>query len=260
MKKKEMKKIALAVALAALGLAGVAQATPILVIVDSTNTQVPNAGPYPQAPTHAPFASGPQGQMSIGTDEAPPSFPDNIPTGTNGYGGQYLMLIDPSVSVGTLEAVNFTLLGHGDASFNNQFRVFGSQADLGTLTSPLINWTINGNSVGTSATVDLAVGELLPFLFTANSTSPSIGNNGTDNCAPDASGICGADFFLGDVNQVGDITQGTDLWIGFSDGGAEPADYDMQDMVISARVPEPASIFLVSAGLLGLAGLRRRKA
>lgn len=232
MKKKEMKKIALAVALAALGLAGVAQATPLLEVI-----------PVPQT------------TVNPASDEAPPSFPYNIPDTYTGY-VSYLKLVDSSVPSGTLEAVNFSLWGHGDAAYNNQFLVFGSQADLATQNNALIDWHISGNPGNGSLaqTVYLPVDELLPFKFIANS-DPTYGealNDGVNNT------IEPPNFALFDVNQTGDITQGTGFWIGLSDQVGEVPDY--QDMVIKATVPEPGSVFLVVAGLLGLAGLRRRKA
>jgi hypothetical protein len=263
----KLRKLSLVVgfavaAVGSIGASGVANATPMLQIVDGAGNPVPNVGPYPQAPVHAAFDAGPDGQMQIGTDEAPGSggpgtFPYNIPTGTNGYAGDYLYLADST----SLVRVTFTMMGHGDATYNNMFQAFG-WADASGSVAKTVTFTNNGTPALTTDFLWMTANDFMDFMFTANSTTPPPGtsNTGGNNCKPDLAGTCVRPFGLFDVNQVGDITQGTDFWLGFSDGGATPVDYDMQDMVIQAHVPEPGSIFLMGAGLLGLAGLRRRKA
>jgi len=259
-----MKKFAMAVVLAAIGLGGAAQASAaVLVVVDSNGNQVPAVGPWPVEPVHVPFESGPQGQMTIGSDEAPPAFPDNIPTGTRGYGGMFLKLVAsgaPSVPV------TFTLKGRGDASFNNNFVVTGCP----------INWFTATTPVNTTVTCSLPTNQLIPFTFIPNSnpangtavnngvvTPPNTltpGGNGRPTLSPPWSQ---PDFGLFEVSQTA-LNQGNAFWIGLSDGGGGgTADFDMQDMVITISVPpETAAIptlspigAMILAALLGVAAI-----
>jgi hypothetical protein len=256
-----MKKLTIAIALAALGFAVAAQASPILQVVGPECGAGPcsNAGPWPVSPEDATFDAGPQGQMSIGTDEAPPLFPYNIPTGTLGYGGDYLRLVDPTA---TSALVTFTLMGHGDSAFNNHFAVGGACA---------IDWFNNTTAIGTTISCVLPTNALLPFTFFAdsNATNLAVANNGGSNSNPRTppnntiphvgSPPNTPDFGLFDVSQTA-LNQGTAFWIGLADGnvGNPGIDSDMQDMVIRVSVPEPATLALLGLGLFGLAISRRK--
>ncbi len=251
-----MKRFAIAVVLAAIGLGGAAQASAaVLVVVDGNGNQVPAVGPWPIESVHVPFDSGPQGQLTIGTDEAPPAFPDNIPTGTKGYGGMFLKLVDPSA---TSIPVTFTLKGHGDASFNNNFVVTGCP----------INWFTATTPVNATVTCSLPTNQLIPFTFTPNPnpanaiaanngivTPPNTlvpGGNGRPTLNPPWSQ---PDFSLFDASQTA-LNQGNVFWIGLSDGGGGgPADFDMQDMVIRVSVPAAPIPALSPIGAMILAAL-----
>jgi len=252
-----MNKLAVAAVYLVLALSGSVFASPLLVVVNSSLTQVPNAGPWPVIPLHASFTAGPNGAETIGTDETPPIFPFNIPSGTEGYAGMYLELLDNSPGAPATESVTFTMLGHGDSTFNNEFRLFANQSDLATRSNPFFTWTQGGTAIGTTATVNLPVNTLLPFLFTANLTGPSVGNNGSDNQVPCDGANCSPAFGVFDVSQTA-LNQGRTFWLGFSDGGA-PTDYDQQDLVIRASVPEPGSLLLLTTASLLLGALRRRE-
>lgn len=245
-----MKKLIIAVAFAASGLTGAAQASPMLLVVgpSPTFTQVPATGPWPVALEDARYNAGPQGQMSVGTDEAPPAFPFNIPAGTEGYGGMYLEVTDPSAPV------TFTMMGHGDAGFNNEFRM---------VIPGCLDWTNAGTSIGSTATCVLTpiVDNLVPFEFvTPNGT---VANDGVSNKIPTLTGpVDTPNFGLFDVSQTA-LNQGQVFWIGLADGnvGNPGTDDDFQDMVIKAsvRVPEPGTLFLLSGAVMALGSLRRRK-
>ncbi len=262
-------KIVMAVlgTIATLGVASLANANPMLVVVDSTGTQVLNypTSSYAQLPPSGPIPGGPgpQGAIQVGTDEVPPAYPNNIPSGLNGYAGNYLELVDSSVALGTMENVTFTAMGHGDASQNNEFIVNGG----------LIDWTISSVTPGvTQASASVAVGSLINFLFNSPGVTPPLGgsnptiNDGIHNPMPQGTsptaGPGTPGFALFNDNQSGDLTQGTNFWIGLSDGGTpngpNPGDADFQDFVIKASVPEPGTTLLLAAGLLGLAYGRRR--
>ena len=250
-----MKKLAIAVVIAAIGWCGLTQVSAaVLLVVDSNGNQVPAVGPWPIEPVHAAFESGPQGQMTMGSDEAPPTFPNNIPTGTRGYGGMYLKLVD---SAATSVPVTFTLKGHGDAAFNNNFVVTGCP----------INWFTATTPVNTTVTCSLPTNQLIPFTFTPN-PNPANGtavNNGIvtppNTLTPGGNGRPTLNapwsqpvFGLFDVSQTF-LNQGNAFWIGLSDGGGGPPDFDMQDMVIIASVPTAAIPTLSPIGAMILAAL-----
>ena len=233
-----MKRFAMVAVVAVVAWGGALQASAaILVVVDGSGTQVPAVGPWPVEPVHAPFDSGPQGQMTIGSDEAPPTFPDNIPTGTRGYGGMFLKLVDSAA--GSVN-VTFTLKGHGDASFNNNFVVAGCP----------INWITATTPVNTTVTCSLPSNQLIPFTFTpspnpANATAVNDGVTTPPNTlTPGGNGRPTAnppysqpDFGLFEVAQSS-LSQGNAFWIGLSDGGGGGlVDFDMQDMVVMVSVP-----------------------
>jgi hypothetical protein len=197
--------------------------------------------------------------MTIGSDEAPPTFPDNIPTGTKGYGGMFLKLVDSSA---TSVPVTFRLMGHGDAGFDNNFVVTGC----------LINWFTATTAVNTTVTCSLPTNQLIPFTFTPN-PNPANGtavNNGVvtppNTLTPGGNGRptlaspwSQPDFGLFDVHQTS-LNQSNKFWIGFSDGGGGgPVDFDMQDMVVMVSVPagtvRPSIPTLSPIGMMILAAL-----
>ena len=243
-----MRKLIIAALLAAFGLSADAQADPILLVVgpSPTFTQVPATGPWPVAPEDARYNAGPQGQMSIGTDEAPPAFPSNIPAGTEGYGGMYLELTDPGAPV------TFVMMGHGDAGFDNEFKM---------VIPGCLDWTNAGTPIGTTATCVLipSVDNLVPFEFVT--PNGIVANDGASNKIPTLTGpVNTPNFGLFDVSQTA-LNQGRAFWIGLADGnfGNPGTDDDFQDMVIRVSVPEPGTLLLLSGALIALGSLRRRK-
>jgi hypothetical protein len=250
-----MKRFSIAFALAVLAFAGTVLASPILeVVTRNSGFLVPSTGPWPLAPEDEWFSSGPRGQMTIGTDEAPPFFPHNIPAGTEGYGGQFLWLAGD----GSNATIFFTQEGHGDAVFNNEFVVGGGCA---------IDWRTGSTPIGTSVSCSLPTDQLIPFYFIANDSNGPHNpiNDGIDNGRPTFSAphyVPSFGLFKVDQSNPDSLNQGTSFWIGLADGGATPGDVDYQDQVIRVGVsaaPEPATLALVGLGLAALAVSSRRK-
>jgi hypothetical protein len=197
-----------------------------------------------------------------------PSFGNNM--GISGWDASYLNLTQAS-------NVTFQFMGKGDAADHNQFWAYvgntwtmlwdNQSASNGTCgvtgTSP------NCPFAGSQQTYFFDAG-LIPFYFVNLSSGGTATNDGSNNPSPDF--IPGQQtfggYFLGmDPYLAGGpfTNTGSATYIGFTDRGCDGAspsscDHDYEDLIVRASVPEPGSIFLLGAGLLGLAGLRRRKA
>lgn len=154
----------------------------------------------------------------------------------------------------------FTYLGK-EASWTNTFEVYtdGAWTELfSTVTS----------SVGDTGSLSVTNGELINFRFTTSGgINPSIVTNGSN--PDDFDGTAGMNFFTSfenyDIMNPGassnNLTNMVGLWL--DDTGAGDDD-NHDDMLIGITgtinpVPIPSTIGLLSLGLVGLAGVSRRK-
>ena len=277
-----MNKLTHIVAAGALlvGMVGTANAVPILQISSDAAGSAPLAGNaeaigdpggtnYANVPTIG-ATNGPGLPTVAGGWPNSPNFaPDSYGVGGNGitgYDGSYLNLTE----AGT---VTFQFMGKGDASNHNLFQV-----DLGAgWVTIWDNQSAANGTCGVSGTTPVCPNPgsevsysfnagLIPFQF-VNLTNPATAtNDGSNNPRPDLEvGIpSGAGYFLGIDPYLAtgqwDIT-GKVAYAGFTDLPCTPGaacDHDYEDLIVRMSVPEPGSIFLLGAGLLGL-GFGRRK-
>jgi len=239
----------------ALLVAGAANASPMLQIVPGgTGTPGFPCVPFPDTPpsnvTGCPAGSNgtpdAANSMQIGTIEVGVmAFPGN----TQGYIGQVDLTGGPAT-------VRFTLIGDGDASFNNEFCAGAGFAQC---------FTLHVNPFGTTFTVQNVGDGLIPFEFITGATAPKTVVNGSNTFDP-----FNPNFFITNSSNPSSLNAslvGTSMDLGLSDSGSTSdhcgvgvaGDCDYQDMRVRVAVPEPSSIALLAAALGGLGFSRRRK-
>ena len=156
-----------------------------------------------------------------------------------------------------------------EAGFNNSFAAFGNPSCSFNHAGGTTTFT---GGVLNSCVVNNVASGLLNFAFT--SALPGVSTNGTN---PDNSTSNTPNFFvsltsmagLGGLDNNGDNStpgSGQIAWLFFDDGGAGDDD-NHDDMVVrltitggSINIPEPGTIALLGAALLGLGAVRRRRA
>ncbi len=226
-----------------------------------TNGPTAGASAGPGMPT---INGGWPADPNMGVDMGSPPGAGN--TGISGWDASYLNLTQAS-------NVTFQFTGKGNASNHNQFWVYTGAAWT-------MLWDNQSNSNGTCGTNGTSLNcpfagseqtyffdaGLVPFLFADLSNGQNAVNDGANNPSPDQTGLGG--YFLGcDPYMISGSyppAQNTcnAVYAGFTDGGVpgRPGDHDYEDLSVRVTVPEPGSLFLLGAGLLGFAGVRRRKA
>lgn len=292
----KMKTLALAVglAVAALGSVGVANAVPMLQIMNNGQGATAEVNGDPSGTSYPWPANTAGGGAGLPTQNGgwpvvpyPAGFGTEagVGNGITGFDASYLNLTQSG-------NVTFQFMGGGNSSLLNLFQVFrgGNWVTLfqdshnGNPTFPIqvqgnppqYGPAIGGGALTQNEYTFFFNAGLIPFRYiTGNGVI--VANDGVNNPpdnVPLPGYFLGADPYLAPGQWSCSSNGGPNgeaagmcnvVFAGLADlprvdAAGNVLDHDYQDMGVRVSVPEPGSIFLLGSGLLGLAGLRKRKA
>jgi hypothetical protein len=189
---------------------------------------------------------------SAGTNEALPAL-FGIPNTGDGFGWY------GSIITGTAGATyTFDVFG-AEAGFRNRFSVDGNTVYThggGNNLSPAsVKATYTGNTLNFSFLTNTTNSGNPPSTLITNDLSATGNTNDTNNNRPNWF----ASFNLtantaGSNPQTGDV-----LWLFLDDSNQVDDNHDDLVVRITAKIPEPATLALFGAGLLGLGAVARRR-
>ena len=179
--------------------------------------------------------------------------------GITGYDGSYLKLDQAGM-------VTFEFMGKGDAGNHDIFQLWLN----GAWTTVWDNTSTTNGTCGVSGTTPNCSSSLsqqsyylnaglIAFQF-ENLTTPGLTtNDGLNNIKENPAGPA---YFLGvDPYLAGSQyqTSGSAVYAGLTDLPGLAGDHDYEDLVVRVSVPEASNLLLLSAGLLGLGLVCRRR-